>query len=104
MVNVTDANFKQEVLESNLPCLVDFWAEWCMACKMVAPVVEEIARENEGRLKVCKLNVDDGHETSSEYGVTSIPTLTIFKNGKAVDRIVGSVPKAKLEEAIRAHI
>jgi len=79
--NVTDANFEQEVLKSDIPVLVDFWAEWCMPCKMVAPAVEAIAKEYEGRVKVCKLNVDEGPETSATYGVMSIPTLALLKNG-----------------------
>ncbi|MBL7084664.1 MAG: thioredoxin [Candidatus Omnitrophica bacterium] len=103
-VKVNDANFKQEVLESKLACLVDFWAEWCMPCHMVAPVVKEIARKYQGKLKVCKLNVDEGHNTASNYGIMSIPTLAIFKNGEAVDKIIGAVPKSELEAAIKPHI
>lgn len=97
-------NFKQEVLESTLPALVDFWAEWCMPCKMVAPTVEAIAKEYEGRLKVCKLNVDDNSEIAVEYGVLSIPTLAIFKEGKIVDRIVGAVPKSVIDEKLKSYI
>lgn len=103
-VKVNDSNFKQEVLESDIPALVDFWAEWCMPCHMVAPVVEEIAREYQGKLKVCKVNVDEAPNIASSYGIMSIPTLAIFKNGEAVDKILGAVPKNELEAAIKPHI
>ncbi len=103
-VEVTDANFKEEVLESNLPVLVDFWAVWCAPCFMIAPVVEEIAKEYGGKLKVCKLNVDEAPATASEYGIMSIPTVAIFKNGQVVDKIIGAVPKTTLEEKIKPHI
>ena len=103
-IKVDDTNFKQEVLESELPCLVDFWAEWCGPCQMVVPTIEAIAKEYEGKLKVCKLNVDDAPKTSSEYGVMSIPTLAIFKNGEVMDKIIGVVPKAELVSKIKPHI
>ena len=103
-INVNDANFEQEVLKSNIPVLVDFWAEWCMPCKMVAPAVEAIAEEYAGRLKVCKLNVDEGPQTSAAYDVMSIPTLALFKNGKIVDKVIGVLPKSDLETAIKPHI
>jgi thioredoxin 1 len=103
-VEVTDANFKEEVLESDLPVLVDFWAVWCAPCRMVAPVVEEIAKEYEGKLKVCKLNVDEAPATASEYGIMSIPTLAIFKNGQVVEKVIGVVPKTVLGEKIKTHI
>jgi len=80
-ININDINFKQEVLEESLPVLVDFWAEWCGPCRMVAPVVEQIAKEYKGKLKVCKLNVDEAPKTASSYGIMSIPTLAIFKKG-----------------------
>lgn len=103
-VKLTDGNFKQEVLESDLPVLVDFWAEWCMPCQMVAPTVESIAKEYNGKLKVCRLNVDEAPETASTYGIMSIPTLAIFKNGKIVDKVIGAVPKSEIEAAIKPHI
>ena len=103
-VEVTDANFKEEVLESDLPVLVDFWAVWCAPCRMVAPVVEEIAKEYEGKLKVCKLNVDEAPAAASEYGIMSIPTLAIFKNGQVIEKVIGAVPKTVLGEKIKTHI
>ena len=103
-IRVNDENFKQEVLESDLPTLVDFWADWCMPCRMVAPVVEEIAKEYQGKLKVCKLNVDEARNTASNYGIMSIPTLAIFKNGKVADKIVGALPKTELEKAIKPYL
>jgi len=103
-VKVNDENFKKEVLESELPCLVDFWAEWCMPCHMVASTVEAIAKEYKGRLKVCKLNVDEASKTVSAYGIMSIPTLAIFKNGEVVDKVIGVVSKSELEAAIKPHI
>jgi len=103
-INTNDMNFKQEVLKSDLPVLVDFWAEWCMPCHMVAPTVEATAKKYEEKLKVCKLNVDEAPNTSSEYGIMSIPTLVIFKNGKVVDKIIGVVSKAELVSKIEPHI
>jgi thioredoxin 1 len=101
-VTVTDENFKKEVLDEKLPVLVDFWADWCMPCKMIAPVVEEIAKEYAGKLKVCKINVDDSPKTATEYGIMSIPTLAIFKEGKVVDKIVGVVPKVAIDAKLKA--
>ena len=100
-VEVTDENFKAEVLDAKIPVLVDFWAEWCMPCKMLAPVVEAIAKEYEGKLKVCKLNVDDAPVTATQYSVMSIPTLLLFKEGKVVDKIVGVVPKAAIDSKLK---
>lgn len=103
-ININDANFKQEVLEESLPVLVDFWAVWCGPCLRLAPVIEQIAKEYKGKLKVCKLNVDDAPKTASSYEVMSIPTLAIFKNGKVVKNVVGAIPKAELESMIKPHI
>ena len=103
-INTNDANFKKEVFESDLPVLVDFWAEWCMPCHMVAPTVEAIAKKYKGKLKVCKVNVDEASKTSSEYGIMSIPTLAIFKNGKVIDKIVGVLSQEELETVIKPHI
>jgi thioredoxin 1 len=96
VVEVNDGNFAQEVLASSLPVLVDFWAEWCAPCKMVSPVVEEIAVQFEGRLKVASLNVDDNPITASQYSVMSIPSLLLLKGGSEVERIVGAYPKKHL--------
>ena len=103
-IKVTDANFKQEVLESDIPVLVDFWAEWCAPCHMVAPIVDEISKEYQTKLKVCKLNVDEAPNTSSKYDIMSIPTVAIFKNGDLVGKVVGAVPKSDIEAVIKPHI
>jgi thioredoxin 1 len=103
-ININDANFKQEVLEESLPVLVDFWAVWCGPCLRLAPTIEQIAKEYKGKLKVCKLNVDDAPKTAASYEIMSIPTLAIFKNGKVVNKFVGALPKAELETAIKPHI
>ena len=103
-INVTDVNFEQEVLKSEVPVLVDFWAEWCMPCKMVASAVNEISSENSGKLKVCKLNVDEGQGTAAGYGVMSIPTLALFKEGKLVDKIVGALPKSEIMNMVSPHL
>jgi thioredoxin 1 len=101
---VTDETFNQAVLKSDQPILVDFWAVWCGPCRMVAPVVDEIAREQEGKLKVMKLDVDENQNTAMAYGVMSIPTLILFKNGQPVERIVGFRPKADMEKKILPHL
>ncbi len=103
-ITVNDENFKQEVLESELPVLVDFWAEWCAPCLMIAPIIEEIAKEYKDRLKVCKLNVENGAQTSSRYGVMNIPTLMIFKNGEMVDKVIGAIPKGDILSRLDVHI
>lgn len=103
-IEVKDTDFSQKVLESDLPCLVDFWAEWCAPCHIIAPTLKEIANEYEGKLKVCKLNVDGNSKTASEYGVMAIPTLLIFKNGEVVDKIIGVKSKKEIEKKIESFI
>jgi len=97
----TDENWEGEVLNSNIPVIVDFWAEWCMPCHMMAPVVEEVAREYEGKIKVGKLNVDQNRETARKYNIMGIPTLLFFNGGKVIDKIVGVAPKRVVEDKIK---
>ena len=101
---VTDATFKDEVLDSADPVLVDFWAPWCGPCRMVAPVVGEIAEQFQGQVKVVKLNTDENPNIASQYGIRSIPTLMIFKGGQKVDMVVGAVPKTTLANTIDKHL
>jgi thioredoxin 1 len=103
-VEVRDSNFENEVVKSQNPVLVDFWAEWCGPCKMVAPVVEEVAKEYDGKLKVAKLDVDSNPQTAMKYGIRSIPTLLIFKDGQVIDQIIGAVPKRHLIDKIEKHV
>ena len=103
-LEVTDNTFEQEVLQSTQPVLVDFWAVWCGPCKAVAPIVEELAGEYEGRLKVMKLDVDDNPRTTMAYGVQSIPTLLVFKDGKPAERIVGAVPKKVIADKLQSVV
>ena len=97
----TTANFKSEVLESKLPVLVDFWAEWCMPCRMIAPAVAQVAETYKGKLKVGKVNVDDEGEIASQYGIISIPTLMVFKDGNVVKQKVGALPKHEIENLVK---
>ncbi len=101
---LTDQNFKEEILNSQIPALVDFWAPWCGPCKMIGPVIEEIASQYQGKIKIGKLNVDDAPVSASQYSIMSIPTLIIFKGGEVVDKIIGVVSKETIEEKLKAHI
>jgi thioredoxin 1 len=102
VAEVNDTNFDSEVLQSPEPVLVDFWAPWCGPCRQIAPLVEQLAGENAGSAKILKLNVDDAPQAAQAYGVSSIPTLMVFKNGEVVDRFVGVQPKTRLQDAIDA--
>ncbi|MGB3238738.1 MAG: thioredoxin [Geitlerinemataceae cyanobacterium] len=101
---VTDSSFDQDVLKSEMPVLVDFWAPWCGPCRMVAPVVEEIAQQYDGQLKVVKVNTDENPAVASQYGIRSIPTLMIFKGGQRVDMVVGAVPKTTLATTLEKYL
>lgn len=103
-IEVTDANFESEVIKSDKPVLVDFWAEWCGPCRMIAPIVEEIAKEYNGALKVGKMDVDANPQVSMQFGIRSIPTLLIFKGGRVVDQVIGAVPKRVLTEKLSKHL
>ena len=104
LLHFTDTNFKKEVLESHLPVLVDFWAPWCGPCRMIAPIIEDLAKEYEGKIKIGKLNVDENPKTATTYGIMSIPTLMLFKNGKVAEQIVGVLNKAELKKKIEGNI
>ena len=104
IVTVTDSNFADEVLNSATPVIVDFWAEWCGPCKMIAPILEDVAKEYTGKLKVAKLNVDDNNSTASKYQVRGIPTLILFKSGNEIDRKVGALNKPQLTAFIDPNL
>nr|4BA7_A Chain A, LBCA THIOREDOXIN [synthetic construct]4BA7_B Chain B, LBCA THIOREDOXIN [synthetic construct] len=104
VIEINDENFEEEVLKSDKPVLVDFWAPWCGPCRMIAPIIEELAEEYEGKVKFAKVNVDENPETAAKYGIMSIPTLLLFKNGEVVDKLVGARPKEALKERIEKHL
>lgn len=103
-VTITDATFEAEVLRSPILTIIDFWAEWCMPCKRIAPILEELAAENAGKLKLTKLDVDSNPETPEKYGITGIPTVLVFKSGKLQDTIVGFVPKDRLASRLKRYL
>jgi thioredoxin 1 len=100
VLQLDDSLFDSEVLKSDIPVLVDFWAPWCGPCRILAPLVEEISSSYSGRIKVGKLNVDENHETTMKYGIRSIPTIIIFKNGQVFEQVIGAVPKTEIERLI----
>jgi thioredoxin 1 len=100
-VTVGDSTFKSEVLDSNVPVLVDFWATWCAPCRAIAPTLEELATQYKGKVKIAKVDVDENQQVAQQYGIRSIPTLLLFKGGKVIDQLVGAVPKSKLEESLK---
>jgi thioredoxin 1 len=104
VLSVTDNTFEQEVIKSEIPVLVDFWAPWCGPCKAVAPVVDDLSKEYEGRLKVVKLNTDENPKTAQAYSIKGIPSLFLFKAGQVVEQVVGAVPKSTLANAVNKHI
>jgi len=104
VAHVTDKNFEAEVLKSNLPVLVDFWAEWCGPCRMISPIVEEIAKDLQGKLKVAKVNVDEAQELAAQFNIMSIPTLLIFKKGQPVEQMVGAMSKDQLLTRINTQL
>lgn len=105
MVNeITDSTFQQEVLDSDLPVIVDFWAEWCGPCKMLAPIIEELSQELEGKVKIVKINIDNNPNTPSKFGIRSIPTLLFFENGQKTDHKTGMLPKNSIKEWIHSLI
>jgi len=100
LIEITDANFATEVEQSDIPVLIDFWAVWCGPCKMIAPIVEELVQEYDGKIKVGKLDVDNNQQTAMKFGIRSIPTLLIFKNGSVVDTLIGAVSKGQITEKL----
>ncbi|TKJ37551.1 thioredoxin [candidate division LCP-89 bacterium B3_LCP] len=104
LTHVTDASFKEEVLDNDLPVLVDFWAAWCGPCKLIGPIVEKIADANEGRLKIGKVDVDNNQQVAAQYGIRSIPTLILFKGGKPVEQIIGLVPMDQIQSKVDPYL
>ncbi len=104
VAEITDANFEQEVLQSDQPVLVDFWAPWCGPCRQIAPMIDELSSSNSGSVKVVKVNIDDNPQAPGKYGVTSIPTLLLFKRGNVVESFVGVQPKQRLQAALDSHV
>lgn len=103
-MHLTDDKFQEEVIQSDKPVLIDFWAAWCGPCRMIAPIVEELSTEYDGKAKICKLDVDNNQQTAMNYGIRSIPTILIFKGGEVVDTIVGAVAKQQIKDKLDAHV
>ena len=104
VMEINDSNFDQEVMKSDKLTLVDFWAPWCGPCKMIAPVIDELSKDYDGKVKFTKVNVDDSPSTASSFGIRGIPTIVLVKNGEVVDQVVGAVPKSELEKAIKESL
>lgn len=100
LIHVSDSDFEKEILKSDTPALVDFWAPWCGPCQRIAPIIEELAKEYKGKVKVAKLNVDESRKVATDLGIMSIPTIVLFKGGKVVDQVVGLVPKDRLKAVV----
>ena len=103
-LHLTDEIFDTEVVKSDQPVLIDFWAAWCGPCRMIAPIIEELATEYDGKAKICKLDVDNNQQTAMQFGIRSIPTILIFKGGEVVDTIVGAVPKEQIVNKLNSHV
>lgn len=103
-ITVSDATFESEVVNSSTPVLVDFWAPWCGPCRVVGPILDEIAQEQEGTLKIAKVNVDENHGVASQLGISSIPTMILYKDGQAVEKIIGAQPKNRILQTISQHV
>ncbi len=104
VLHLTDNDFKKEVLQSELPVVVDFWAPWCGPCKAIGPIVEELAKEYQKKIKVAKINIDENAKTATSYGIMSIPTVMFFKNGKVIEQVVGAISKSEFKKKIEANL
>ncbi|MCO5176035.1 MAG: thioredoxin [Thermomicrobiales bacterium] len=103
-VDVTDATFDTEVINADTPVLVDFWASWCGPCRIVGPILEEIATEKDGKLKIAKVNIDENNQMAAQLGISSIPTMILYKNGQPVEKIIGAYPKPRILEKVEPHL